>query len=77
VVRIDGSEIENKNPKAYKHYKIEFIKDGFKFTIEGNELELIKRSIISNYFPENEYDDWISKNSKWKIVYQNVFFGNY
>ena len=64
VVRIDGSAIEDKNPKQYKHYKIEFIKDGFKFTIEGNELEFIKRNIISNYFPENEFDDLISRNSK-------------
>ena len=66
VIKIDGTAIDEDKPKRHQHYRIEFIKDGFKFAIEGNELELIKRNIISNYFPENEYDDWvlISGNSK-------------
>jgi hypothetical protein len=66
VIKISGTAFEDDNPEWYKHYKIEFIKNGFKFTIEGNELELIKRSIIANYFPEHEYDNLflISKSSK-------------
>lgn len=57
VIKIGGTAFEDDSREWYKHYKIEFIKDGFKFVIEGNDLEPINRSIVANYFPENEYDD--------------------
>jgi hypothetical protein len=59
IVKIGGSALDktNEQPDQYKSYEIEFVKDGFKFTIEGKNLEFMKKEIMANYFPEHEYDD--------------------
>jgi hypothetical protein len=41
----------------YKSYRVQFQTGHDYFTIEGNDLEPIKRSIIKNYFPGYIYDD--------------------
>ena len=41
----------------YKSYRVQFQTGHDHFTIEGNNLEPIKRSIIKNYFPGYSYDD--------------------
>jgi len=59
VIRISGSALDKNNdqPEHFKQYNIQFILDGFKFTIEGKNLELMKKGIVENYFPEYDYDD--------------------
>ena len=59
AIRISGSALDKNNdqPEHFKQYNIQFILDGFKFTIEGKNLEFLKRGIIANYFPEHDYDD--------------------
>ena len=50
---------KNNEPKTYKEYEIHFIKDGYIFRFGGQNLEFMKKEIISNYFPEFEYTDVI------------------
>lgn len=59
VIRIGGSGMDKNSsqPEKFRVYNIEFILDGFKFAIEGQNLEFMKKSIVSYYFPENNYDD--------------------
>lgn len=37
--------------------KVEFINQGFKFEITGEDTEFIKKEIVKNYFPEYSYDE--------------------
>jgi hypothetical protein len=66
VIKVGGSALDknNEQPEKYKRYEIQFIKDGFKFRIEGENIEFMKKEIVANYFSENEYDDLflISRN---------------
>jgi hypothetical protein len=34
-----------------------FIKDGYKFSINGEKPEFIRKEIVANFFPEYDYDD--------------------
>jgi len=57
-IRIDGNILDQEtNSKTIKHYEIQFIKDGYNFGFNGQNLEFMKKEIVSNYFPENDYDD--------------------
>lgn len=58
TIILSGSGFDkNKFSPYFKQYKAEFILDGFTFTIEGKDLELIKRGIVSNFFPDYSYGD--------------------
>ena len=60
TIQIDGPGFDkNDSQPYYKPYKAIFLKDGFTFTVEGKNLELIKTGIVANFFPENNYDDLI------------------
>ena len=48
-------KISNTN-NHYKNYLIKF-QAGHNYTIEGNNLESIKKSIVKNFFPQYSYDD--------------------
>lgn len=59
-IKIDGSGFDKDQTVPYfKQYKATFILDGFTFVIEGKDLEMIKRGIVTHFFPENDYDDLI------------------
>ncbi len=68
LIIISGSAMDKNSsqPEKFRVYNIEFILDGFKFAIEGQNLEFMKKSIISYYFPESEYDDLILVSSTVK-----------
>jgi hypothetical protein len=58
VIRIGGNVFEENNePRQYKEYEIQFIKDGYNFRLGGQNLEFMKKEIVTNYFPEHDYDD--------------------
>ncbi|BDQ30473.1 hypothetical protein NZNM25_08840 [Nitrosopumilus zosterae] len=59
IIRIGGSAMDKNSslPESFRDYNVEFILDGFTFVITGPDLNSIKTSIVSNYFPENNYDD--------------------
>jgi hypothetical protein len=66
-IKIVGSGFEKNNSTPYfKQYKVKFILDGFTFTIEGKDLELIKRGIVANFFPEYSFDDLVLVSSMEK-----------
>jgi len=68
VIRIGGSALDanSKQPEKFRNYDVEFILDGFTYTITGSNLELLKKSIVSTYFPEHSYDDLIFVSSTVK-----------
>jgi len=52
VIKVSYSE------SPYQRYDvIQFQKDNYGFTIEGNDVEFIKKEIVRNYFPEYSYDE--------------------
>ena len=59
VMKISGSALNpnTTQPERFQEYQIEFILDGYMFVIQGHNVELLKKSIITNYFPENSYSD--------------------
>lgn len=61
VIQIGGSAFDpnNDQPERFQEYEIQFILDGFKFTITGQNLEILKKSIVRNFFPEFEYEEII------------------
>ena len=67
IIKIGGTALDKNStqPEQYKSYNIEFIKGGFKFKIEGQNIEFIKKEIIKNYFPEHKYKDLflVSRNT--------------
>jgi|GEM_PF-2359157 len=65
IIKISGSALDKNNdqPERFKTYDVEFILDGFKFTIEGKNIESIKKAIVVNYFPEHNYDDLLLVSS--------------
>lgn len=65
VIEIGGSAMgKNDTPENYKVYQIIFFKDTYKFSVEGKNLEFMKKEIVRNYFPEYSYDEMflIAKN---------------
>lgn len=59
IIRIGGSAMDKNSTisESFRDYNVEFILDGFTFVIMGPDLNSIKTSIVSNYFPESNYDD--------------------
>ncbi len=59
AIRIWGSALDENNdlPEGFQEYNIEFILDGFKIVIEGQNIEHMKKAIVTSYFPGNNYDD--------------------
>jgi hypothetical protein len=57
--RLEGHAFDENNaqPERFREYEIQFILDGFKYTIIGTNLELLKTSIIANFFPGHSYED--------------------
>jgi len=57
-IRIGGSamDTDSNTPESFRTYEIKF-RDGYYYLIEGKNLEFLKKSIVSNFFPEFEYDD--------------------
>ena len=68
IIRIWGSALDenNEQPEGFREYNVEFILDGFKFAIEGQNLVLMKKAIVASYFPENNYDDMFLVSSTVK-----------
>lgn len=68
VIRVGGSAMDknSKQPEKFRDYDIEFILDGFTYTITGSDLELLKTFIISYYFSENNHDDMFLVSSTVK-----------
>lgn len=58
LIRIGGDAMDkdSETHESFKKYEIRF-SDGYNYTIEGKNLELIKAAIVANFFPEYEYDD--------------------
>ena len=46
-------------PERFREYEIQFVLNGFKYTIIGTNLELLKTSIIANFFPDYSSKDMI------------------
>ena len=63
IVSGSGLDPNSEQSERFKSYKIEFILDGFMFAISGQNDELLKKSIITNYFPNNTYDDMLLLSS--------------
>ena len=59
IVSGSGLDPNSELPERFKSYKIEFILDGFMFAISGQNDDLLKKSIIANYFPNNTYDEML------------------
>lgn len=62
TVMLAGGSAYDKNstiPEEYREYTILFAKDGYKFLLTGNNLDIMKRDIVSNYFPQYTIDDLI------------------
>jgi ubiquinol-cytochrome c reductase iron-sulfur subunit len=59
VIQIGSSAFDPNNnlPERYQEYNIQFILDGFKFSISGNNLEVLKKSTVSYFFPEFSYEE--------------------
>lgn len=59
LMKIGGSALNphTTQPERFQEYRIEFILDGYMFDVKGKNIELLKKSIIANFFPENDYDD--------------------
>jgi hypothetical protein len=58
IIQVGGSALDpdNDQPERYQSYEIQFILDGFKYTISGNDGEILKRSMVTQFFPEHQYD---------------------
>lgn len=67
VIEIGGSAMDKTSgiSENYKVYQINFFKDAYKFSVEGKNLEFMKKEIVKNYFPEYSYDEMflIAKNN--------------
>ncbi|MCV0431238.1 hypothetical protein [Nitrosopumilus sp.] len=60
LIQFRGSGFDkNKATPYFKQYKAVFSLDGFRFTLEGKDLELMKRGIVATFFPEHSYDDLV------------------
>jgi hypothetical protein len=59
VFKITGSALNpnTMQPERFQEYKIAFVLDGFMFEVEGYDVELLKKSIIANYFSENNHGE--------------------
>ena len=68
IIYVGGSAMDKNSSldDGLKKYEIEFIADGFKFTIVGKNLDLINKAIVANYFPDFSYDDLVLVSSTVK-----------
>ncbi|AJW70304.1 exported protein of unknown function [Nitrosopumilus adriaticus] len=57
-IKIAGTAMDEDSttPESLRTYEITF-RDGYYYMIEGKNLEFLKKSIISHFFPEYSYDD--------------------
>ncbi|MGD2107724.1 MAG: hypothetical protein PVH93_08985 [Nitrosopumilaceae archaeon] len=53
-------------PERFREYEIQFVLNGFKYTIIGTNLESLKKSIIANFFPDYSYEDLVLVTSTVK-----------
>ena len=58
LIRFGGSAMDehSNTSKSFRTYNADFT-DGYNYRITGKDMELIKRSIVANFFPEHRYDD--------------------
>ncbi len=58
IIRVGGSAMqENGNvSKSFRTYNADF-SDEYNYRVNGKDLELIKKSIVVNFFPEYGYED--------------------
>ena len=68
AIRIWGSALDENSDRSegFREYNVEFILDGFKFAINGQNIDLMKKALVVNYFPENNYDDMFLVSSTVK-----------
>lgn len=58
TIELSGSGFDKNEAGPYfKQYKAKFILDGFTFTMEGKDSELIRRVIVTSFFPDYSFDD--------------------
>ena len=57
-IKITGTAMDEDNDthEYFRTYEITF-RDGYYYMIEGKNIEFLKQSIVSNFFPDFEYDD--------------------
>ena len=58
VIRIGGSAMQDNNniSRSFRTYDADF-SDGYNYRVTGKDLEVIKKSIVANFFPEYRYED--------------------
>lgn len=68
VIVIGGYGFDEKNTQQdiSQRYVIQFLLDGFKYKVSGTNLELLKTSVVANFFPEYAYDDMLLVSSTVK-----------
>ncbi len=61
VIKIGGSAFDpnNDQPERYQEHDIQFILDGFKYQVSGRDLEILKSSVVTHFFPEYNHDELI------------------
>jgi len=59
VIKVSGTALDLRSEMSdnFREYDVEFTKDGFTLYIEGKDIESIRKSITSSYFPEHDYTD--------------------
>ncbi|KAF6246356.1 hypothetical protein C6990_09520 [Nitrosopumilus sp. b3] len=59
LISVGGNAFDENNTSQdpSQGYVIQFLLDGFKYRVSGANLELLKKSIVANFFPEYSYDD--------------------
>ena len=59
-IKIAGTAMDEDSttPESFRTYEITF-RDGYYYKIEGKNLEFLKKSTVSHFFPDFEYDDLI------------------
>ena len=58
VITMYGSAMQENSDlyKSFRTYNVDF-SDGYNYRVIGKDLELIKKSIVTNFFPEYTYED--------------------
>ncbi|WP_371503835.1 hypothetical protein [Nitrosopumilus adriaticus] len=61
LISVGGNAFDenNTNQDPSQGYVLQFLLDGFKYKASGENLELLKKSIVTNFFPEYSYDDML------------------
>ena len=60
-IRIGGSALDKDNDihESFRTYEIKFKGDGYYYTIEGKNIEFLKKSLVATFFPEFTYEDLV------------------